>query len=364
MSLEPFRLPKQFLHLNLSSNSCMIQSRNPKHFLSTHPIPTCNAIFNGYRQRMSQVQGSCDIRGRKDNRKLFRIWIYIFRFEISSRNPPGIPTGLHIPGVIFPWKQCKLWFTWAAQPDYYFGVEKKKYKIRFRSHTARKTKLPQTGPEDGTMTLQDVFHYNLILTTNECWESISGKGGQRECLHWKTAGNVKQEKPQQKLSAVQGARQCIKSGVISRKQYQSTVQRCGTRCILPFDGIFSEVFWTFSETDLSGETVVWHCFNMGKMPLDVRWQTWLLLTILSLAGFSSVSCISFHLPVNVRKCLREEVQKDNVVKGEFELSVSTPEIKTNIEVGGLGRPIFPLFFRFEFCRRNNNPPFHIVCNVL
>ncbi|OWA50873.1 Transmembrane emp24 domain-containing protein 10 [Hypsibius exemplaris] len=45
---------------------------------------------------------------------------------------------------------------------------------------------------------------------------------------------------------------------------------------------------------------------------------------------SSASGIAFHLAPNTKKCLREEVQKDDVVKGEFELSVTTPEIKTDL----------------------------------
>ena len=42
--------------------------------------------------------------------------------------------------------------------------------------------------------------------------------------------------------------------------------------------------------------------------------------------------IAFHLAPNLKKCLREEVQKDDVVKGEFELSVTAPEIKTDFQV--------------------------------
>jgi len=46
----------------------------------------------------------------------------------------------------------------------------------------------------------------------------------------------------------------------------------------------------------------------------------------------SASGIAFHLTPNQKKCLREEVQKDNVVKGEFELSVTTPDIKTDLQI--------------------------------
>jgi emp24/gp25L/p24 family/GOLD len=54
--------------------------------------------------------------------------------------------------------------------------------------------------------------------------------------------------------------------------------------------------------------------------------------LLALCCLRSASAIAFHLPPNVKKCLRDEVQKDNVVKGEFELSVTSPEIKTDLLV--------------------------------
>lgn len=51
---------------------------------------------------------------------------------------------------------------------------------------------------------------------------------------------------------------------------------------------------------------------------------------LILTCLQSVFGIAFHLSPNIKKCLREEVQKDDVVKGEFELSVTSPEIKTDL----------------------------------
>ncbi|XP_068948350.1 LOW QUALITY PROTEIN: transmembrane emp24 domain-containing protein 10 [Petaurus breviceps papuanus] len=46
----------------------------------------------------------------------------------------------------------------------------------------------------------------------------------------------------------------------------------------------------------------------------------LVLLLLLLLGPSSVLTISFHLPVNSRKCLREEIHKDLLVTGEYEIT--------------------------------------------
>lgn len=54
--------------------------------------------------------------------------------------------------------------------------------------------------------------------------------------------------------------------------------------------------------------------------------------VLALCCLRSAWAIAFHLPPNIKKCLREEVQKDNVVKGDFELSVTSPEIKTDLQI--------------------------------
>ncbi|XP_004610274.1 transmembrane emp24 domain-containing protein 10 [Sorex araneus] len=50
----------------------------------------------------------------------------------------------------------------------------------------------------------------------------------------------------------------------------------------------------------------------GPCPLP-----WLLLL---LVGPSGVLAISFHLPVNSRKCLREEIHKDLLVTGSYEIT--------------------------------------------
>ncbi|GAV07111.1 hypothetical protein RvY_16986 [Ramazzottius varieornatus] len=66
------------------------------------------------------------------------------------------------------------------------------------------------------------------------------------------------------------------------------------------------------------------------------WRWCWLVTVCCLFTLPSliipVSGIAFHLPPNIRKCLREEVQKDDVVKGEFELSVAPQEIKTHLHI--------------------------------
>ena len=44
-------------------------------------------------------------------------------------------------------------------------------------------------------------------------------------------------------------------------------------------------------------------------------------------------CISFHLEPDSRKCIREEVHKDVLVVGEYDIEV-VPSQKTSIEVRG------------------------------
>lgn len=53
----------------------------------------------------------------------------------------------------------------------------------------------------------------------------------------------------------------------------------------------------------------------------------LLLPVL----FESVFSISFFLPVNSRKCLREEIHKDVLVTGEYDIGEQA-NTKTNLKV--------------------------------
>ncbi|MBV99527.1 Transmembrane emp24 domain-containing protein 10, partial [Eschrichtius robustus] len=46
----------------------------------------------------------------------------------------------------------------------------------------------------------------------------------------------------------------------------------------------------------------------------------LALLLLLLLGPTLVLAISFHLPVNSRKCLREEIHKDLLVTGAYEIT--------------------------------------------
>lgn len=46
----------------------------------------------------------------------------------------------------------------------------------------------------------------------------------------------------------------------------------------------------------------------------------LAVLVLFLLGPGSVLAISFHLPVNSRKCLREEIHKDLLVTGAYEIT--------------------------------------------
>lgn len=58
-----------------------------------------------------------------------------------------------------------------------------------------------------------------------------------------------------------------------------------------------------------------------------RLATLLLLPVL----FEAVFSISFFLPVNSRKCLREEIHKDVLVTGEYEIAEQA-NTKTNLKV--------------------------------
>lgn len=54
------------------------------------------------------------------------------------------------------------------------------------------------------------------------------------------------------------------------------------------------------------------------------------LYLIALAGLAL--SISFELPTNFRKCLREEVQKNVLVTGEFEVQPELPGVKTDLHV--------------------------------
>lgn len=73
----------------------------------------------------------------------------------------------------------------------------------------------------------------------------------------------------------------------------------------------------------------------------------LALLLLLLLGPSSVLAISFHLPINSRKCLREEIHKDLLVTGAYEItdqSGGAGGLRTHLKVrhwaarGGESRP--------------------------
>ncbi|KAL0165122.1 hypothetical protein M9458_040875, partial [Cirrhinus mrigala] len=56
----------------------------------------------------------------------------------------------------------------------------------------------------------------------------------------------------------------------------------------------------------------------------------LSLSLSLLFVVQSVVSISFYLPVRSRKCLREEIHKDVLVTGEYEIS-EQPNSKTNLK---------------------------------
>ncbi|XP_043929420.1 transmembrane emp24 domain-containing protein 10 [Protopterus annectens] len=60
-------------------------------------------------------------------------------------------------------------------------------------------------------------------------------------------------------------------------------------------------------------------------------MAWLLKCIFLFLFCKSAFSISFHLPVNSRKCLREEIHKNVLVTGEYEVS-EQPSIKTHLKI--------------------------------
>lgn len=66
---------------------------------------------------------------------------------------------------------------------------------------------------------------------------------------------------------------------------------------------------------------------------------YLLLLVPVLAHL--VSALHFHLPVNSVKCLKEEVERDVLVTGEYELSEES-RTTNNLKVGQRVAPVTPL----------------------
>lgn len=77
----------------------------------------------------------------------------------------------------------------------------------------------------------------------------------------------------------------------------------------------------------------------------------LFLPVLIESAFS----ISFFLPVNTRKCLREEIHKDVLVTGDYEIS-EQPNAKTNLKVSaelrianGNATSVYSITTKYYFC---------------
>lgn len=82
-------------------------------------------------------------------------------------------------------------------------------------------------------------------------------------------------------------------------------------------------------------------------PQALRGPCPLALLLLFLLGPSSVLTISFHLPVNSRKCLREEIHKDLLVTGAYEITDQS---------GGAGGPRTHLKVRPSGARGGEDTP--------
>lgn len=61
------------------------------------------------------------------------------------------------------------------------------------------------------------------------------------------------------------------------------------------------------------------------------------LTLMLALGLGGVHGLSFHLPPQTRKCLKEELHRDVMVTGEYEVSeAAAPGVRTDLRVSGSG----------------------------
>ena len=73
---------------------------------------------------------------------------------------------------------------------------------------------------------------------------------------------------------------------------------------------------------------------MNKNLKKIMSLTYIFLILTAIHLPRSCESISFYLDPDSRKCIREEVHKDVLVVGEYELD-EIPSQKTNIEVPGI-----------------------------
>lgn len=67
-----------------------------------------------------------------------------------------------------------------------------------------------------------------------------------------------------------------------------------------------------------------------------------LLALLLVLGAGSCHGLSFHLPPQSRKCLKEELHRDVMVTGEYEVSeAAAPGVRTDLRVSERTRPSAP-----------------------
>lgn len=57
-----------------------------------------------------------------------------------------------------------------------------------------------------------------------------------------------------------------------------------------------------------------------------------IFAFVCLSLYVSVDCLMFHLPTNSRKCLKEEIHKDVLVTGTYDISESSSQQKIDLKV--------------------------------
>lgn len=98
-------------------------------------------------------------------------------------------------------------------------------------------------------------------------------------------------------------------------------------------------------------TLSWLATVSSQKAAMARLTALLFLPVLIESAFS----ISFFLPVNTRKCLREEIHKDVLVTGDYEIS-EQPNTKTNLKVSAELRianvnatSVYSITTKYYFC---------------
>ncbi|KAH9406922.1 hypothetical protein TYRP_013189 [Tyrophagus putrescentiae] len=93
---------------DLRADASVVAARVPERRSTGHAVPASQAVLDGVRQRVAQVQVPGDVRRRNDHHKLaLRVRLadvpvggVVLGLEVALRLPPVVPDGLHILGTV------------------------------------------------------------------------------------------------------------------------------------------------------------------------------------------------------------------------------------------------------------------------